>query len=58
MSMLIDKIKEYESTKCLIDEKWYIAKPIGKISLRQKIKDCIAVLGNKAIAVHFKEDEK
>lgn len=58
MSILIDKIKEYENNKCLINEKWYIAKPVGELSLKQKIKDCIKILNNKAIAVHYKEDEK
>lgn len=57
MSILIDKIKKYENNKCLINEKWYIAKPVGKLSLKQRIKDCIEILNNKAIAVHYKEDE-
>lgn len=58
MSILIDKLKKYENNKCLINGKWYIAKPVGELSLKQKIKDCIKILNNKAIAVHYKEDEK
>lgn len=58
MSILIDKIKEYENTKCKIKEKWYIAKTIPYITLKGKMKDCMKILRNKAIAVHFKEDEE
>ena len=57
MSILIDKVKTYENNKCKIKGKWYIAKPLNKLSLKNKLKDCIKLLRNKAIAVHFKEDE-
>lgn len=57
MSILIDKVKEYENTKANIKGKWYIAKPILNKSLKLKLKDCIKILKGKAIAVHFKEDE-
>jgi len=58
MSILIDKLKNYGSTVRKIDEKWYIAKPVLNSSLTMKLKDCIKILTGKAIAVHFKEDEK
>lgn len=57
MSILIDKLKKYEDTKCEIKGKWYIAKPTTYVTLKGKIKDCIKILKNKAIAVHYKEDE-
>ena len=57
MSILIDKVKEYENTKREIKGKWYIAKPIPNNTIKDKLKDCIKILRNKAIAVHFKEDE-
>lgn len=57
MSMLIDNIKKYENNKCEINNKWYIAKFDSYYTLKGKLKDCIKILKNKAIAVHFKEDE-
>ena len=57
MSILIDKLKNYDNTTKKIDGKWYIAKPILNSSLTIRLKDCIKVLTGKAIAVHFKEDE-
>lgn len=58
MSMLADKFVN-ESTKNMaeIKGKWYIAKWISYVTIKGKIKDCIKILSNKAIAVHFKEDE-
>lgn len=58
MSMLIDRVKEHQSNTCKINDRWYIAKFISYYSLRGKLKDCIKILRNKAIAVHFKEDEE
>lgn len=58
MSTLIDKIKRYGSPTKEINGKWYIAKPILKPKLTGKLKDCMKILTNKAIAVHFKEDER
>lgn len=58
MSILIDKLKKYENTKCEINGKWYIAKPISYMTLKGRIKDCVKILTNKAITVHFKEDEE
>ena len=57
MSILIDRLKNYDNTTKKIDGKWYIAKPILNSSLTIRLKDCIKVLTGKAIAVHFKEDE-
>lgn len=57
MSILIDKIKTYDNNQCEIKGKWYISKPLNNISLKNKLIDCIKILTNKAIAVHFKEDE-
>lgn len=48
MSILIDELKKYENTK----------RKISYITLRGKIKDCIKILRNRAIAVHYKEDEE
>lgn len=56
MSRLIDSINK-ETTKC-INGKWCIAKPVGKDSVLTRIKDSFEVLTGKAIAVHYKEDEK
>lgn len=56
MSRLIDKI-DY-NTQVKIGNKWYIAKPVGRDSLKFKIKSAIEVLKGKAIAVHYKEDER
>lgn len=58
MSILIDKVKRMKSTQTEIKGKWYIAKPLSNTTLKNKIKDCIKILTNKAIAVHFKEDEE
>lgn len=56
MSRLIDKI-DY-NTQVEIENRWYIAKPIGKDSLKFRIKIAIEVLTGKAIAFHYKEDER
>lgn len=57
MSILIDKLKDYENNQCEIQGKWYIAKHLNNLSLKNKLIDCIKILTNKAAAVHFKEDE-
>lgn len=57
MSKLIDEIRNGICIECEINGKWYIAKPIPNSTLRSKLKDCIKILTNKAIAVHYKEDE-
>lgn len=56
MSRLIDKI-DY-TTQVKIKNRWYIAKPVGKDSLKFRIKSAIEVLKGKAIAFHYKEDER
>ena len=48
MSRLIDKI-DY-NTQVKIGNMWYIAKPVGKDSLKFRIKSAIEVLKGKAIA--------
>ena len=58
MSILIDNLKKYENNTCEIKGKWYITKFVSYCTLRGRIKDCIKILRNRAIAVHFKEDEK
>lgn len=56
MSRLIDTI-DY-NTQVKIGDKWYIAKPVGKDSLKFRIKSAIEVLKGEAIAFHYKEDEE
>ena len=56
MSRLIDKI-DY-NTQVKIGNMWYIAKPVGKDSLKFRIKSAIEVLKGKAIAFNYKEDER
>lgn len=56
MSRLIDTLNR-ETCKCF-NGKWYIAKPIGKDSLKSRIRDSFKILTGKAIAIHFREDEK
>lgn len=34
-----------------------MAKPAPNTTLKNKLKDCIKILRNRAIAVHYKEDE-
>lgn len=58
MSILIDKLKKYENITTEINGKWYIAKPTSYTTLKGRIKDCIKILRNKAIAIHYKEDEQ
>jgi len=58
MSKLIDKfINESIGNTTEIRGKWYIAKPLPNNTLKGKFKDSIKILRNKAIAVHYKEDE-
>lgn len=62
MSILIDKLIDQKqsnyNTTTLINNRWYIAKPIGYyLSFKQRLKDAVRILNNKSIAVHFKEDE-
>ena len=56
MSRLIDKI-DY-NTQDKIGFLWYIANSVGKDSLKFRIKSAIEVLKGKAIAFHYKEDER
>lgn len=56
MSILIDKFID-KNNLCEINGKWYIAKPINKVPLIARISDCIRILNNRSIAVHYKEDE-
>ena len=57
MSMLIDEIKKYQNNTVWIHGKAHIKRFVKYFTLRGKIKDCIKILRNKAIAVHFKEDD-
>lgn len=56
MSRLLDDLNR-ENCKC-IKGRWYIAKPVGKDPILTRIKTSLEVLTGKAIAVHYKEDEK
>lgn len=58
MSILADKFIKEAKDEIKINDKWYIAKWSSYITLKGKLKDCIKILRNKAIAVHFKEDEE
>ena len=55
MSYLIDSFK---NTSCEIGGTWWISKPILNTSIKTKMKWILEILKGKAIAVHFKEDEK
>ena len=58
MSNLIDNvIKQYSKDNVLINGKWYVAKPLGKLPFRERFKDAILCLKGNAVAFHFKEDE-
>lgn len=58
MSNLIDNVvKQYSKDNVLINGKWYIAKPLGKLPFRTRLKDAILCLKGDATAFHFKEDE-
>ena len=57
MSILIDKLKNYENNQVEINGKWYIAKPLNNLPVKNRIKDSIKVLMGKAITVHYKEKE-
>lgn len=57
MSILIDDLKMQFSCHQEINSKWYIAKPLGSNSLLYRLKDAWKIFTNKAIAVHYKEDE-
>lgn len=57
MSILIDDLKEQFTCNQEIDGKWYVAKCQGNYSLLYRLKDAWKILINKAIAVHYKEDE-
>lgn len=57
MSILIDDLKEQFSCHQYITDKWYVAKPLNRNSLLYRLKDAWKILTNKAIAVHYKEDE-
>lgn len=62
MSKLIDNVinEEINKNKILVNDKWYIAKPLDIINgctLIKRIKDCIRIIEGKSIAVHYKQDE-
>lgn len=57
MSVLIDNLKEQFSCHQYINNKWYVVKPLGSNSLLYRLKDAWKIITNKAIAVHYKEDE-
>ena len=58
MSELIDDVvKSCVNENVLIENKWYLAKPIVNKSLLTRIKDAYLCLTGKATAVHFKQDE-
>jgi len=46
MSVLIDElIENSKSTKIKVNNKWYVAKPLGKKSFIQRYRDAIMVFG-------------
>lgn len=56
MSILIDElIKDNEMVE--INGTWYIARPLNKPGLIQRIKDALWVLYGNARAYHYFEDE-
>jgi len=58
MSILIDKLISSDIVKTEIDEKWYIAKPMGIFSLMDRIKGSYRILNGSSRAFHYKSDEK
>jgi len=58
MSVLIDELIENpKSINTEINNKWYVAKPLGKESFIQRYRDAIMVLWGNAQAFHYFEDE-
>ena len=60
MNLLIDRLFGHgiENERVEIDGKWYIAKPKNTLLYKEnRIGSAIAVLKDKAFAVHYKEDE-
>ena len=53
--MLIDELL---NNKIEIKGKWYIAKPIMRVSIKKRIKDCLNVLNGKSYVFDFREDNK
>ena len=59
MSILIDELIRLHGKYLIeIDNKFYIQKPMIFTPLSFKLKDCYKILTDKAIAVHFKENNK
>lgn len=60
MNILIDDLFHHgiEDNMTKIDGIWYIKKPINsRLYKEDKFKSALAVLREKAFAVHYKEDE-
>lgn len=57
MSMLIDLFRGSSANLVKIGNKWFVARPVGKFPIKDRIMDSYKVLTGKAIAVHFREDE-
>lgn len=57
MSILKDLVKNLDNNQVKIKGKWFIAKPLNKLTIKDRIKGSIKVLTGKAIAMPFKEDK-
>lgn len=57
MSKLIDNLINDKQEQIEIGNKWFIAKPLNKPTICQRIVDSIKVLSGKSRAFHYKEDE-
>jgi hypothetical protein len=61
MSILIDNYINEDKELAHNESKgnfWYIAKPLNKISVKNKIKDALRILKGDSFAVHYFVDEK
>ena len=57
MSILIDEIIYTEHDQEEVGNKWYVAKPLNKLSFKQRFKDALNVIYGDARAFHYFEDE-
>lgn len=56
MSVLIDDLVKNADLE-EVGGTWYVAKPLNKVSIWQRIKDCTQVLHGNARVFHYFEDE-
>lgn len=57
MSFLIDDLVHEKHVQIEVGQSFYIAKPLCKIPLSQRLKDALNVLYGNARAFHYFEDE-